>query len=205
MANFELDVETKNFSRLGIKPSIDEEACSELLDHALASSGVLEQTKIPTVHLTPHPTIGMNPAQKALFALGQTREYSIAGFYDSEETVINVICQRNIQTGNKALAHEAKHWADDNTELLSLSTHRQRKFMGKSGLSVLGIGAVSFVGLGQMEGTEIIQPSAGILTCIGIMASAHLSYSQSEHEKRARQFARDDLVKEKFSKIISYR
>ena len=190
MANLDFYINDQAFQELGVKPVIDENLYSELIDQYAPAASSLDIHVVPSVLWD-----GRNLSQR-LKDIREGRAIWPIGGYSSANQSILLPAYPNQERTNKLLRHETKHFIDD----INGDSHESGDLMSRQLR-----GAVMLAGAGVVLGLTGSKKTLVLASGLSTLASMPAVYWNVPHEVAARQFAENPAIKDKYGKIISYK
>lgn len=200
MADFNVRISERQFSRLGVSVDFNENLYGELLDELAPS---VPEQKTPVVNVVPAPVWGASFGYKLASQAGHRDEDWPGGDYDWRTATIDVRASEKPDEANRSLLYETRVWSADVSGeyaeayqmIRNRKGYRRATFLGS-----VGVGAAVGAELGSVEGAVI----GGIVGAIPGMVPGIIDTQKNPHFKQWRQFAKDPDVIARFGRVITY-
>jgi hypothetical protein len=202
MADFNVRIAERQFSRLGVSVEFDENLYGELLDELAPT---VPEQKTPVITVVPAPIWGASWAYKLASEVGGREKDWPGGDYDWRTATIDILASEKVDETNKSLLYETRVWSADVSGEYAEAYQIMRNRRGYRRATLLGI-----VRVGAIAGFELMGSSDGVLVggIVGLLPGVVPSIVDNQKNPRFkewRQFSKDPNVIAKFGRVISYR
>jgi len=201
MADFNVRISERQFSKLGVSVDFDENLYSELIDELVQT---VPEQKTPVINVVPAPVWGASWAYKLASEVGNRDEDWPGSQYDWRTATIDVRAAEKPDETNRSLLYETRVWsADVNGEYAEAyqMIHNRRGFRRATILGGIGVGAAIGAELGSAGGAVI----GGIVGLVPGVGSGVIDTQRNPHFRQWREFSKDPAVIARFGRVISYR
>lgn len=201
MADFNVRVSERQFSRLGVSIGFDENLYGELLDELAAS---IPEQKTPVVNVVPAPVWGASWAYKLASEAGRRRDEDWpGGKYDWRTATIDLRASEKSDETNRSLLYETRVWSADVSGEYTAAyqiIRDRRTYRRTTLLGGVGVGAAVGFELGSIEGAVV----GGLVGLMPGMVPGVVDTQRNPHFREWRQFSKDPDVVARFGRVISY-
>lgn len=201
MANFNVRIAERQFSRRGVIVDFNENLYGDLLDELAPS---VPEQKIPLVNVTPARLWGASFIYKMASPAAHRDGDLPSGAYNHNTATVEVNASEKPNETNKALLYATRAWSADISGELAEARQRlqtRRPYLNAALVGTIGVGAVVGGLLGSVEGAV---PGAviGIIPGgVAVMIDAH----RDPYSRRWSQFSEDPDVIAQFGRVITYK
>lgn len=214
--SYSLSIDHAAFAELGKRVTFDGTKFRDLLDMAESSCHPDAPTNIrrPDVAIFPHRAwqlrekrFGLVRAAGYLINPLNTKKFSAGEYHSKMGRIAVALLPGDADHANNTLLHEVRHWADDSDHTVKGPRHTLKRIGAGASLAAgvaTGIGLVAAdIVPASLGGCEIASAAGATVTLGSLIISNRLTYSEDPYEIRARDFAENPDITQRFGNIIT--